>query len=163
MVLKTDTKVIADALVDIVAIVGLTTLAAMHIVPAETIVPVIILIAGASVGAKLPRKDSGSGGNSIPPGTSSIVLAIGAAGLRALQSTGKAIIPLGFMMLAAMLSGCGGAGATTWKLVRGACEVIVGVHDDGTVEASEHVDGGTQTIPVVDLQPNGSTPITDTE
>lgn len=54
-------RIIVEAVVDLVAILTLGTLAALRVVDAATVVPVIVLIAGARVGSKLKGDGGGAG------------------------------------------------------------------------------------------------------
>lgn len=46
-------KVILTAVVDVIAIVGLIVLASLKVISADAVIPVIVLLAGASVGANV--------------------------------------------------------------------------------------------------------------
>lgn len=89
-------KELGAAIVDIVAIVGLCTLAALHVISGEAIVPVVILIAGANVGTNMQRARDARAtqqGQSITPppsgGGSAVVIGIVSSVLHALKGMGK--------------------------------------------------------------------------
>lgn len=90
-------KELGAAIVDIVAIVGLCTLAALHVISGEAIVPVVILIAGANVGTNMQRardaRASQPGQSMTPPpggtGGSAVVVGIVTSVLQALKGMGK--------------------------------------------------------------------------
>lgn len=52
----TRTLAILEAVVDIVAIIGLVVLAVFHVVDGSTVLPLITLVAGGSIGARVAKR-----------------------------------------------------------------------------------------------------------
>jgi len=53
----TRTLAILEAVVDIVAIIGLVVLAVFHVVDGSTVLPLITLVAGGSIGARVAKRN----------------------------------------------------------------------------------------------------------
>jgi uncharacterized spore protein YtfJ len=101
-------RTIIEGVVDLVAIAGLVTLAWLKVVDGSTVVPLITLIAGASVGARLGgKKDDGEGGGSGGGTPASILLLVFTPILQALgrmSRSSRAALPV----LALFVATCGG-------------------------------------------------------
>lgn len=145
-------RTIIEGVVDLVAIIGLVLLAWTKVVDGSTVVPLITLIAGASVGARLGgKKDdgegSGGGGGATP---ASILLLIFTPLLQALGRLSRsARLAIAFGAVALSVAACGGAASSTsgpavhralWELLRGTCQVIVDT--PAPTSGGEEADGG---------------------
>lgn len=137
----TKTLALLETLVDIVAIVGLVVLASLHVVDGSTVLPLITLVAGGSIGARVAaRSRDGLPPSGDSPVNHSSVLALALAPLVQFATHARVAIVAALVVVALVVSGCGGSSsslpATLWRLTRGACSVIVAL-PEGTDPAPE--------------------------
>jgi hypothetical protein len=146
-------RTIIEGVVDLVAIAGLVTLAWLKVVDGSTVVPLITLIAGASVGARLGgKKDDGEGGGGGGGGgtPASILLLVFTPLLQALGRMSRSS-RVALVLACVFLAACGGAASspstaavhrTLWTLLRGACAVVMSTPEPTSGGEADDVDGG---------------------
>lgn len=144
-------RTIIEGVVDLVAIAGLVTLAWLKVVDGSTVVPLITLIAGASVGARLGgKKDDGEGGGSGGGTPASILLLVFTPLLQALGRMSRSS-RVALVLAGVFLAACGGAASssstaavhrTLWTLLRGACAVVMSTPEPTSGGEADDVDGG---------------------
>jgi len=163
--MTTRTLSILEALVDIVAIIGLVVLASLRVVDGDAVLPLITLVAGGSIGARVagrkrPPISAEIVTEGVVPGPTtedeksdgishSSILAIAFFPLLQLfmnqavrAVVTRTILLIVFALSVVYMTACGGNStlpATLWRLTRGACSIVVALPEGADPEAEPGV------------------------
>lgn len=163
----TRTTAILEALVDVTAIVALVVLASLRVVDGITVLPLITLVAGGSIGARvsarnrLPRRKSDDSQDAPPPsggvGGHVSILALALLPLLSLTVSQIARVVVVAAVFGLALAGCGQGSTlpdTLWRLTRGACSVVVAIPEGTPVQAEP----GTKVVQIDALDGGAAQP-----
>lgn len=149
------TRAIMEGIVDVVAIVGLIVLGALHVVDGAAILPLITLIAGGSIGARVSRRRPPTGeragdDDGAPPGAHASILALAFAPFLELalhRAAGAVVLAL---VLVAGAASCGGRGQGPRRTTTAAaCATLLVAIGEAPSIAPDRAEADRQTVQAV--------------